>query len=398
MNSIDDKYYLSPESPIRSRSEKYALIAGIVGLAASLVGYFVDPGRFFFSYLTAFAFWITIALGALFFVMLHHLTSATWSVVIRKQAEAFMSILPYLIIFVIPVILGIKHLYQWSHPEVVAVDHVLQHKSSFLNIPFFIIRIIIYFAVWTFLSYSLLKVSARQDQAHSKSLSDRMRKISAPGMILFAFTITYASFDWLMSQDSHWYSTIFGVYIFAGGLVSMLAYLTYTSLNLRAKGILPEVITEEHYHDLGKLTFSFLVFWAYVAFSQYLLIWYANLPEETIWFAGRYHGSWKVVTILIAVGYFSLPFVLLMSRGTKRKLKFMKIMVLWLLFMHWIDLYWIIMPNLNRQNAMIHWVDIATMLGIGGIFMWLFWRKLFSGPLVPINDPRLRKSIEFINY
>jgi hypothetical protein len=201
-----------------------------------------------------------------------------------------------------------------------------------------------------------------------------------------------------MSQDPHWYSTIFGVYIFAGGLVSIMAFLTVISLNLRRRAILAESITEEHYHDLGKLMFAFMVFWAYVAFSQYFLIWYANIPEETVWFHHRYQGSWKYVTLLIAFGYFVIPFILLISRGTKRNLKFMRVMAIWLLFMHWVDLYWIVMPNFSKQSAMISWMDISAMVGIGGIFMWLFWRKFFAGALVPVNDPRLNSSAKFVNY
>ena len=398
MNERGGQFYIDSNNPVKTRFEKIALIVGVIGLIASAVGYFVDSPQFFYSYLTAFAFWVTIALGGLFFVMLHHLTGATWSLVVLRQAETIMSILPILAIFFIPVLFGMHDLYHWTHADIVAGDHLLEHKSPYLNTPFFIIRAVGYFTVWIVLSLLLYRTSLKQDSGHTLSLGDKMKKISAPGMIFFALSVTYSAFDWFMSQDPHWYSTMFGVYIFAGGLVSAPAFLAYISLSLRKQGILSDVITEEHYHDLGKLTFAFMVFWAYIAFSQYFIIWYANIPEETIWFANRYQGGWKYVTLLIVFGYFVVPFLLLMGRGAKRKLGFLKGMVGWLLFMHWVDLYWIIMPVLHKENAMISWIDVSATLGIGGIFMWFFWRRFFSKAMVPVNDPKLESSMKFINY
>lgn len=398
MSEPAGQFYLDQNSPIRGRFKNVALVTGVVGLALSAVGYFVDSQQFFYSYLVAFAFWLTLAMGGLFFVMLHHLTGATWSVVIRRQAESIASVIPYMAILIIPILFGIRELYPWSRPEIVATDHVIHHKSAYLNVPFFIGRVVVFFGIWIALSLTLLKTSLSQDEGHTSSIGHRMRKISAPGMVLFALSFTFAGFDWFMSQDSHWYSTIFGVYIFAGGLLSVLAFLTFISLALRRRQILSETITREHYHDLGKLTFAFLVFWSYIAFSQYLLIWYANIPEETVWFASRYKGSWRYFALLLVYGYFVIPFILLIFRGTKRRLHFMRWMALWLLFMHWIDLYWIIVPNLKKQNAWPGWIDLAAMIGIGGIFLWLFWRQYFSGALVPVKDPRLKSSIEFVNY
>lgn len=398
MNGADTGFYEDRRSPFVVRLEKAALIAGAAGLIVTFIGYFVNSKQFFFSYLVAFAFWSTIALGGLFFVMLHHLTNATWSVVVRRQAETMISIFPVLAVLFIPVLFGMHDLYHWTHADVVAGDELLRHKSSYLNTPFFIIRSIAYFAIWIFLSLSLYRTSLKQDSGHNASIGRRMKKISAPGMLLYAITVTYSAFDWYMSQDPHWYSTIFGAYIFSGGLVSALAFLAFVSLSMRKRRILSEVVTEEHYHDLGKLTFAFMVFWAYIAFSQYFLIWYANIPEETVWFDNRYQAGWKYFSLMLAGGYFVLPFLLLVARGAKRKLGFLKLMTGWLLFMHWVDLYWIIMPVLNKNNALISWLDISAMLGVGGIFMWLFWRRFFSNPLVPVNDPRLESSIKFINY
>jgi len=397
MNIPTEKFHISSEHPVRTSLEKVSLIIGVIGIIATVAGYFADSHRFFFSYLTAFAFWATLALGGLFFTMLHHLTGATWSVVIRRISETIMSILPIMAIFFIPILLGMQNLYHWTSPEAVTGDHLLEHKESYLNIPFFLIRTIGYFVVWTLLAVLLYRTSLKEDDGHTPALAEKMKKISAPGMVVFALSVTYAAFDWFMSQDPHWYSTMFGVYIFSGGLVSILAFLAYLSLSLRKKNVLTDIISEEHYHDLGKLMFAFMVFWAYVAFSQYFLIWYANIPEETIWFDHRYQGIWKYVTLLIAYGYFVVPFLILIVRGAKRKLGFLKIMAGWLLLMHWVDLNWIIVPSMGDHASWISWIDIASMAGIGGIFMWLFWKRLFANALVPINDPRLGSSIKFIN-
>lgn len=376
---------------------RWALTLGIAGLVLCIIGYFVDPAQMFHSYLTSFAFWTTLSLGALFFVMLHHLTNSTWSIVIRRMVETIMAVLPYMAILFIPILIGMNELYHWTDSEAVAGDHLLQHKSPYLNTGFFIIRTIVYFVIWTALARMLYKTSISQDRGFQQGQIQKLRKISAPGMVLFALSVTYAAFDWLMSQDAHWYSTIFGVYVFAGGLVSALAFIAFMSLFLRRRGILSDSITTEHYHDLGKLIFAFMVFWAYVAFSQYFLIWYANIPEETIWFHYRYRGSWKFVSLLLVFGYFVIPFIILISRGAKRNLTLMKIMAGWLLFMHWVDLYWIIMPNHKSLNAWISWMDVTAMAGIGGIYLWLFWRRFIKHPLVPVNDPRLEASIKFVN-
>jgi len=273
------------------RYHKTAMIVGAIGLAASVAGYFVDSRQLYFSWLTAYAYWLTLALGGLFFTMLHHLTGSTWSVVLRRLSESVMAVLPFMFIAFLPIIAGLPDLYSWSHADIVAHDELLQGKAAFLNTPFFIIRGIIYFGVWTLLSYLLRKVSFLQDRGDTPELKPKFNRISAPGMIAFAVTVSFASFDWMMSLDAHWYSTIFGVYIFSGATVAVLAFMILVALYLRRRGILSEVISVEHYFDLGKLLFAFLIFWGYMAFSQYLLIWYGNIPEETVWYLDRWQGS-----------------------------------------------------------------------------------------------------------
>jgi len=209
--------------------------------------------------------------------------------------------------------------------------------------------------------------------------------------------LTFASFDWLMSLDPHWYSTIFGVYIFAGSFLSAIAFVVLVLIALHKRNILTDVITVEHYHDLGKFLFSFTVFWGYMAFSQYFLIWYANIPEETIWFAHRWEGSWKYITLVLVFGHFVVPFLALMPRAAKRNLKFMRIISIWILLMHFFDLYWLVIPTLHKHGFHFSWMDLTAMIGIGGIFVWYFWQSYLKGALVPVNDTKLAESIKLVN-
>ncbi len=376
---------------------KVSLIIGVSGLVLSAVAYFIDSRQFFHSYLVAFTFWTSIGLGGLFFIMMHYLTNATWSVVIRRLSENIMMVLPFMAVFTLPILFGMGELYDWSHADVVQADKLLAGKSGYLNVPFFVIRIILYFAVWTFLGRYLYKLSLKQDAGHNDSLTTKATRISAPGMILFAVTITFASFDLLMSLDAHWYSTIFGVYIFSGSFLGFLCFVTLIIIMFRKNGILEQSITFEHFHDLGKLIFAFVIFWAYMAFSQYFLIWYGNIPEETIWFLHRWEGSWKIITLIIVFGHFVVPFFTLIPMAAKRNMTVMKVMGLWILLMHWMDIYWIVMPSLHHHGVHLSWMDISTFAGIGGMFIWLFWRRICSSSLVPINDPRLQKSIEIVS-
>lgn len=376
---------------------KPALIVGIVGLLIAASGFFVDRQQFFFSYLTAFSFWVTITLGGLFFTLIHNVTHAMWSTALRRILETIMMTIPVMALLSIPVLLGIHDLYHWSHADAVAGDALLQKKAAYLNIPFFVIRTAFYFAVWFLLARGLYKISIQQDESFDPEQKEKLRRRSAPGILLFALTITFAAFDWLMSLDPHWYSTIFGVYIFAGSFLSAIAVVVLIIASLHKRNILNDTITVEHYHDLGKFLFSFTVFWGYMAFSQYFLIWYANIPEETIWFRHRWEGSWKVITLVLVFGHFLIPFLALMTRAAKRNFNFMKFMAYWILAMHFIDLYWIILPTLHHHGIQFSWIDVAALAGIGGIFVSFFWRRYLKGALVPVNDTKLAESIKLVN-
>ena len=377
---------------------KKFLVIGLACLFISAIGYFMNAEQFFHSYLTSFMFWLSISLGVFFLLMIHYLTGAVWSVVLRRLYENFTITLPYMFILFIPVILGIHELYHWSHQDVVASDALLQKKAAFLNSGFFSIRSFLYFAIWTFFAVKLYKESLNQDIQTEKTPLSKSRQICAVSILFFALTITFSSFDWIMSLDAHWYSTIFGVYIFSGCTMAALASITLLLVFLKRHPIFKNVITVEHFHDVGKLLFTFVVFWAYMAFSQYFLIWYANIPEETIWFKHRWVGSWKFASLLLVFGHFVVPFFILMIRGNKRKFTVMAVMSIWLLFMHWLDLYWLILPNLHHHGVHLSWMDLTSFVGIGGLFLWLFWIKLTAHSLLPVKDPFLEKSINIKNY
>jgi hypothetical protein len=383
---------------------KMALGVGAVGTVACLVGFLAlgdaAGAQLSHSYLAAFVFWVTVGLGGLFFTMLHHLVSATWSVVVRRLAEAVMCTLPLLFLFFIPIaVFSIGDLYHWAHP---GHDAVLQEKSPWLNTGMYIGRGVLYFVIWSVLAFFLSRKSLEQDTSPGEKVTARMKQLSALGMVLFALSLTFAAFDWLMSLNPHWYSTIFGVTLFAGGFVGVLSFMTVTLVLLRRRGILEEQVTIEHYHDLGKLIFAFTIFWTYVSFSQFFLIWYGNLPEETAFYHHRWHGSWKWVSVVLIMGHFVIPFLFLLSREPKRNVKCMLVASVWMLIMHWVEMYWQVMPHWrvvdeNGSGAALSIWDPLAFVGIGGFFLFFFWRRFSSHPLIPVGDEDLDASLRFTN-
>jgi hypothetical protein len=370
------------------------LIIGLAGLALGFFGLVLDGKQFHYSYLTAFLFWLSLGLGGLFFTMIHHLTGAVWSIVLRRIGETVMASIPLMSLLFLPVIAGLVQdkLYLWTYQS----DPLLAAKSGYLNIPFFLIRSALYFLIWIILGRLLYKNSIQQDQQFDATRLNRMRRISGPGMVLYALSLTFAAFDWLMSLDPHWYSTIFGVYIFSGCLLAIYTFLVIFPAILRNNSILNNTISIEHYHDIGKFLFGFVIFWGYMAFSQYFLIWYANIPEETIWYRHRWEGSWKMLTMLLVFGHFLLPFIALMPRFVKRNLRILVGLAIWIAVMHYFDLYWIIMPNLHHHGIHFSWMDVTSLMGVGGIFLWYFWRLFNRHAVVPINNPNLQESIDFM--
>jgi hypothetical protein len=385
-------------------ADRLLRLSGIVGVVSLILAgacaLFIEGGasRVYQSYLVSFMFYLSLALGGLFFVLIHHRARAGWSVVVCRLNEALAANLLWMALLAIPILIGFGDLYVWSNKELVATDPLLQHKQPYLNVPFFLIRLFIYFGLWIMLSQYFYKRSVEQDLSQDKTATKRMEKWSAPGILIFALTVTFAAFDLIMSRDPHWFSTIFGVYYFAGCLIAIFSTLPILLTLLQRSGRLNRIVTADHFHDLGKYLFGFVVFWAYIAFSQFMLIWYANIPEETVWYIRRFNGDWLTMSYFLMVGHFFIPFALLISRFPKRRPKLLSLCCLWLLFVHWVDLYWLIMPESTPAGELgLSIVDLATFVAIGGFFFagMAYWLR--DRNLIPVGDPRLGESLAFEN-
>ncbi len=373
------------------------IFAALVGWLATLAGYITDPHAFFPSYLVGFMSVTVISLGCIFFLQVMVLTGSAWSVTMRRFFETIAATIPVAAILFIPIALGVHHLYHWSHAEAVAKDAVLQGKAPWLNETGFIVRGFVYIAIWSAIALKLYSNSTTQDRTHSAEQMNSSSRLSAPGLLLTFLTVSAAAFDWVMSLNPHWYSTIFGIYVYANGGWACIATVTLLCLWFRRYGMLEHSIHVEHYHDLGKWMFALTVFWTYSAFSQYLLIWYANLAEETIFYMERFKGTWGWASAALLFGHFVIPFFLLLPRAAKRNLNVLFFAAIWILFFAYFDLYWIIMPNFYKEGIQPHWQDVACWLAVASTYALVFWTRLAKHSLVPEGDLRLAQSLAHQN-
>lgn len=403
----DDKapeaYRFKPET----RSWAVPIALGVALLVVTLVlamggdGDHLFSQRFYFSYLTAWVFCLTVSLGGMFFVLVQHLTKAKWSIVVRRISELLMMNFPILAILGIPVVLGMHDLYHWTHEELYiegsnTYDPILAGKRGYLNSGFFIGRLVFYFVMWIYISSRLYRLSIQQDVDPNHLRGAEERKVSAWGLLVFALTTAFAGIDLVMSLDPHWFSTMFGVYFFSGSFFVVLASITLVALFLQRGGYLKGVITVEHYHDLGKFMFAFTVFWAYIAFSQYMLIWYGNLPEETVWFRHRIEGSWSIASLALLFGHFIIPFFFLMLRAAKRTKGMLYIMGFWFLLVHFLDIFWLSMPA-QSHHFHVEMMDLTAWLGMVSLFVGLLVLRAARHATVPYNDPNFKASLAFEN-
>jgi hypothetical protein len=373
-------------------------IVGVLGLGATFaLGLAAGDGlrHFSFSYLVAYAFFLAVSLGALFFVPLQYVTKASWSVVVRRLAEVMAATLPLFAVLGLPVILLVGKVYGWAMPEA-ATDPLLAHKAAFLSPTWFAVRWVIFFVAWTWIAYTFWRGSLRQDGNGDVGITRRLANLSGFTLLVYALTVALAAKDLLMSVDPIWFSTIFGVYYFAGGLVSFFAVLTLVTMGLQNTGRLTRIISAEHFHDYGKLMFAFTFFWAYIAFSQYMLYWYANIPEETAWYLLRSSEGWGKLGLLIVFVAFVLPFAGLISRFAKRSRKLLAFWACWLLVAHWLNLYWVVMPEFS-ESFVFSPMDVTAFLGVGGLWLATATRLAMGRSLVPTRDPRLEDSLRFEN-
>jgi len=399
---VTDSYQLNDSTFNKIRT--LLLAVAVVGWILCAVGYFADPKQFFHSYLLGFSYSTSIALGALFFTMVQYLTGSAWSVTVRRFMETITSVLPLGLLLFIPVAIGFGYIYSYADTAMVHADPVLRLKESYLSKGWFLTRSIIYLSLWSLWGYKLYSNSVAQDQTKSLENMHTASRWSAPGLLMAVLSGSLASFDWIMSLNPKWYSTIFGLYYYVGGAWAMFSVLILVCIGLRKAGMLNHTITLEHFHDLGKWQFALTVFWAYIGFSQYMLIWYANIPEETIFFRWRSFGQWGGWSLLLLFGHFVIPFLVLIPRASKRNTTILGAVAVWVLAIHFVDQYWLIMPNFNRHvgleddtNIHFHWLDIVTVATVFASYGLFFWQRLRSHALVPVGDPRFEQGLEFVN-
>jgi hypothetical protein len=369
--------------------KRRALIVGVAVLAVAALGGLANRAAFFQAYLLGFLFWGGIAIGCLSLLMLHHLVSGRWGYLIQRLLEAGVRTLPLLALAFVPLLFGLQDLYLWARPEVVAADALLRHKQGYLNGTAFFGRAAVYFLVWIGLGTLLTMLSDRQDQGIGTGpLTRRLQVLSGPGLVLYGLTVTFAAFDWVMSLEPHWFSSVYGMVFIVGQALLALAFAILVLAPLARRPALQGAGGPDRLHDLGNLLLALTMLWAYIAFSQYLIIWSGNLPEETSWYLRRMTGGWEAVALLLVVGHFLLPFLLLLSRAAKRRGPVLAGVAGGLLGMRLLDLFWLVAPALHPTGFALHWLDVAVPLGLGGIWLAAYLACLARRPLLPVRDPR----------
>jgi hypothetical protein len=388
---MTDSYQLDGSTWTKGRNT--LALAALISVLACVAGYFNDPVRFHQSYIIAFAYVAAAGLGAFFFVMVQYLTGSAWSVTMRRIMENIMITLPAGAILFLPIAFGLKDIYPWMDPA----NRFPGTKGQYLTENFFIIRTYIYFALWSIWIFAIYYQSTKQDKERSARQMNVIARWSAPGLFLAVVVGTLAAYDWLMSLEPHWYSTIFGLYILSGGALTFMSFVTLICLGFRRAGILKNSITREHYHDLGKWMFALTAFYTYMAFSQYLLIWYANLPEETIWYRHRSVGGWLGISLAMPFIRFLIPFFVMLSKPAKRSLKMITGLAIWSIVVEYIDLYWVVMPTYFKNGPQISWLDFATLAATLSICGLVFWSRFRKNKLAPVGDLRFEQSLYFEN-
>ncbi len=388
--------YAAPAGPDGiDRLQRLALIAGGLGAVACVVGLLLSRPYFFRAWLVGWVFWVGVSLGCLAISLLHHLSRGAWGLVIRRVLEAASRTLPLLLVLAIPLLFGLQDLYVWARPEAVQADPLLQAKAPYLNVWGFVIRLVIYFLIWGGIAYVISGMSRRQDgEADPSGITRRMQVLAAPGLAAYCLAVTFAAVDWLMSLQPKWFSTIYGVYLMGSQGLAALAFLITFALWLSRREPMAKVLQPRHFHDWGKLFFAFVMLWAYFSFSQFLIIWAGNLPEEIAFYVPRMRGFWGGVFLVIALFHFMLPFLLLLSRDLKRNARRLVVVASLMLVMRWVELVWQVEPAFhNDHNPGFYWLYLAAPVAVGGVWFYTFLRELKKRPLLPINDPYLPEAI-----
>jgi hypothetical protein len=381
-------------APQFDRTQRRAFIIGVVALILAVVDGIRVPEQFFRSYLLAYIFWLGFPLGCAAFLMVHHLTGGYWGLAIRRPLEAGARTVPLLIVFVLPLFGGVGRLFSWTHAAVVAADPAIQLKHLYLNLPFFVARNVIYFAIWWWLAWRLNSWSDEQDRTGDPRLASRMEVISGPGLVLYGLTVTFFSVDWVMSLEPDWFSTIYGMIFMISQVLGALALVTFVAGLLSQREPVAGAVTADRLNDLGNLVLTFVMLWAYLSFSQYLIIWAGNLTKEIPWYVRRAEGGWAIVALVVIFLSFAIPFYLLLLRAIKRRVETLSTLCAALVVVTFLDVYWMVVPAFEKTGPRFYLLDFLLPVGLGGIWVAEFVRQLKSRPLLPLHDPRFEEALQ----
>jgi hypothetical protein len=374
-----------------------ALVLGIAGAVLSAIGFLIPglggPFQFYRSYLWPYLLVLGLSLGPLAWLMLQYVSGGAWGVVIRRPCEAAARTLPLVALMFLPIVIGIPNLYDWSHAQKVAASAMLQHKQPYLNVPFFLIRAVVYFGGWLYLSWFFNRWSAAEDRDGPVVAHRKMAFLAGPGILFWGFTVTFMSIDWVLSLEPEWFSTIFGLLFIASQALTSMAFLITLMVLLSFRRPMSEILTARHLHDLGKFLLALVMVWAYFSFSQFLIIWAGNLPEEIPWYLTRLNGGWQYVAVALVIGHFALPFALLLSRDLKRNFRLLAGIAVFILGMRMVDLYWLVAPDFRKESFGLSWMDFTAPMGLIGIWLWYFLTQLEKRPLMPLHDPQLEEVL-----
>jgi len=370
-----------------------ALGVGIAGAVLCAVGLFVNPTQLYRSYLWAYLLVLGLSLGPLAWLMLQYLSGGAWGVVIRRPCEAAARTIPLVTAMFLPIVLGMNNLYQWMHADKIAASAAMQHKQPYLNLPFFLIRAAVYFGGWLFLSWFYNRWSDAEDRDASGQPHRKMATLAGPGIMFWGLTVTFLSIDWVLSLKPEFFSTMFGLLFIASQGLTAMAFLITLMVLLSRRKPMSDILTPRHLHDLGKFLLALVMVWAYFSFSQFLIIWAGNLPEEIPWYITRLNGGWQFVALLLVIGHFALPFALLLSRDLKRNFKLLAGISVFILCMRLVDLYWIVTPDFRDKSFGLSWMDFTAPMGLVGLWLWYFLRQLEKRPLMPLHEPHLEEAL-----
>jgi hypothetical protein len=374
--------------PQMERVQRSVLFVGLIALLISLIGLFVDAPHFWQSYLFAFIFWAGLTLGCLGIFFLHNVVGGNWGVAIRRLVEAGLKTLPLIVLFAIPIFFALGTLYKWTDPSYRAEHFATGHKAAYLNPTWFIIRTLLYFAIWGFSGYRILGMANEHDRTGDPALFKRIKARSAPALLVFVITTTLAFIDWIMSLEPDWYSTIYGWMYTVGQVLLTFSFLVAVLVLLSKREPFASFLTRQHYHDIGNLMLAFTMLWAYMSFAQFLIIWAENLPDEIPWYVRRFSGGWGYIAWTIAIFHFFVPFFLLLLRFVKKNPTRLRTLAIWIIIMKILDVFWIVEPAFRQRGLEVYWTDLAALIGVGGVWLAYFIWNLKARPLLPSHDPR----------